>query len=132
MHSFNRRARKLELSAGLERDRATAGDVEQADDVAVLDDRLPAQKVLHAFEQRTDTAAPLIGDRIVAGDREHELLVLGPDAELRLRLHPCLEPRDELFARFDRRHVDLVTSHKGVPTERAATIHGGYQGGQLG
>src|SRR5262249_45306323 len=31
----------------------------------------------------------------------------------------------------DRRHVDLVASHRAVPTERAATLHGGCEGGQL-
>ena len=132
MHGLDRRAGKLELAARLERDRAAAGDVEQADDIAVLDDRLPAEQVLHAFEQRADAAAPVIGDRAVALDREHELLVLGADAELRLRLAARLEPRDQLVARFDRRHVDLVASHAGVPAERAATIHGGCEGGQLG
>ena len=74
-------------------------------------DRLPAEQVLHAFEQRADAAPALIGDRPVAFDRERKFLVLGADAEFRLRLHAFGEPRDELVARFDRRHVDLITSH---------------------
>ena len=62
---------------------------------------------------------PVVGHRPVALDRERELLVLGADAEFRLRLAARLEPRDEFVARFDRCHVDLVTSHAGVPAERA-------------
>ena len=86
MHGLDRRAGQLELPARLERDRAAAGDVEQADDVAVLEDRLPAEQVLHAFEQRADAAPALVRDRPVALDRERKFLVLGADAELRLRL----------------------------------------------
>src|SRR5262245_33755786 len=67
----------------------------------------------------------------MAIDRKHELLVLGTEAELRSGLAARLEPRDELLARFDRRHVDLVASHTAVPTERAATLHGDCKGGQL-
>ena len=119
VHGFDRRARKLELAARLQRDRAAAGDVEHADDVAVLDDRLPAQQMLHALEQRADAAPAVIRHRPVALDRERELLVLGADAEFGFRLAARLEPRDEFIARFDRRHVDLVTSHAGVPAERA-------------
>ena len=55
---LDRRAGQLELAAGLERDRAAAGDVEQADDVAALHDRLPAEQALHALEQRADAARP--------------------------------------------------------------------------
>ena len=111
MHGLDRRAGELELPARLERDRAAAGDVEHADDVAVLEDRLPAEQVLHAFEQRTDAAPALVGDRPVAFDGERKFLVLGADAEFRLRLHALGKPRDQGVARFDRRHVDLVTSH---------------------
>src|SRR5262249_15267746 len=101
----------LELPARLERDRTAAGHVEHADDVTVLEDRLPAKQMLHAIEQRADAAPALVGNRPVAFDREGELLVLGADAVLRLRLAALGEPRDEFVARFDRRHVDLVTSH---------------------
>ncbi len=102
VHVVERRARQFELPARLERDRAAAGDVEHADDVVALDDRLPAEQMLHAFEQRADAALALIGHRPMVGDREGELLVLGADAEFRLRLAARLEPRDEFVARFDR------------------------------
>ena len=52
VHGLDRRAGEFELAAGLERNRAAAGDVEHADDVLALHDRLPAEQVLHAFEQR--------------------------------------------------------------------------------
>src|SRR5262249_30747596 len=87
--------------------------------------------MLHAFEQCTDAAAALVRNRVMAIDRKHELLVLGTEAKLRSGLAARLEPRDELLARFDRPHVDLVASHTAVPTERAATLHGDCKGGQL-
>ena len=74
---------------------------------------------LHAFEQRADAARPAIGHRLVAVDGEREFLVLGADAELRLRLAARLEPRDEFVARFDRRHVDLVAGHAGFRRKRS-------------
>ena len=125
MHGLDRRARQLELATGLERNRAAAGDVEHADNVAVLVDRLPAEQVLHAVEQRADAAPSLVGNGPVAFDRKGEFLVLGADAEFRLRLDARLEPRDEFVACFDRCHVDLVTSHTGRPGGKGATIHAG-------
>ena len=68
MDGLDRRAGQFELAAGLERDRAAAGHVDQADDVAALDDRLPAEQVLHAFEQRADAAPAVVGNRRVAVD----------------------------------------------------------------
>src|SRR5262249_20530241 len=115
----------------LEGDRAATGHVKQADDVAVLDNRFPTEQMLHAFEQRTDAALTLIRDRVVAVDRKHEFLMLGTEAKPRSGLAARFKPRDEFLARFDRRHVDLVASHTAVPTERAATLHGGCKGGQL-
>ncbi len=128
MYGFDRRARKLELTARLERDRAAAGDIEEADDIALLDDRLPTEQVLHAFEQRTDAAVAIIGDRPMILDREGEFLVLRADPPLRLRLAACLEPRDEIVARLDRRHVDLVTSHAGGSLHRGRGPYWGPRG----
>src|SRR4029077_19428369 len=92
-------------------DRAAAGHVEEPDDVAVFDDRLPAEQMLHAVEQRADAAASVIGNRRMTFEHEGEFLVLGADAEFRPGLAAVREPRDEIVARFDRRHVDLVTCH---------------------
>ncbi len=43
MHGLDRRARKLELPAWLKRYRPAAGHVEEADDIAGFDDRLPPE-----------------------------------------------------------------------------------------
>src|SRR5215469_4586601 len=128
MHCLDRRARKFELAARLEGDRAATGYVEQADDVAVLDNRFPTEQMLHAFEQRTDAALTLIRDRFVAVDRKHEFLVLGTEAKPRSGLAARFKPRDEFLARFDRRHVDLVASHTAVPTEKGRDLTRGLQG----
>src|SRR6476619_4238177 len=105
------------LAARLERNRAAAGYVEQANHVAVFDDRLPTEQILHSFEQRANTAATIVGNRAMPLDREHELLMLGTDTKLRLGFAARFEPRNEFVARLDRRHVDLVASHAGVPTK---------------
>ena len=120
MDGGDRRAGQFELAAGLERDGAAAGDVGQADDVRPLHDRLPAEQRLHAFQQGADAARPVIGHRLVAGEREGELLVLGADPKLLGRLLAGGEPRDQLVARFDRRHIDLVTSHAVLQSRREA------------
>ena len=59
----------------------------------------------------SDAARPVVGHRRVAGAGEGEFLVFGADAEFFARLRPFREPRDEFVARFDGRHIDLVTSH---------------------
>src|SRR5581483_5291764 len=82
-----------------------------ADDVAVLEDRLPAEQVLHAFEQRPDAAPSGIGDRPAVLAREGEFFVLGADTEVRARPAAGREPGDQFVARLDRRHIDLVTGH---------------------
>ena len=83
---FQRRAGELELAAGLERDRAAADRVGEPDDVVGVEDRLPAEERLHAFEQRADAARPVIGHRRVAVLVEAELLVLGADPPFVARL----------------------------------------------
>src|ERR1017187_9615926 len=114
MHVFDRRAGELELAARLQRYGTAMGDVEQADDVVALHDRLPAEQIMHALEQRADAALARIGHWPVPLHGEGEFLMLGADAELRLRLAARFEPGDEFVARLDRGHVDLVTSHTSV------------------
>jgi hypothetical protein len=63
-------------------------------------------------------------------DGEGEFLVLGADAELRLRLATRFEPGDEFVARLDWGHVDLVTSHAAVPGKKVATLNMGTGKGQ--
>jgi hypothetical protein len=108
---FDRGAGELELATRLERNRAAAGHVRKADDVRPIHDRLPAEQVLHADQQRMDRALPVIGHRIVAVGREREFLVLRADAEPGFRLCTLFEPGDQLVARFDGRQVDDVTGH---------------------
>ena len=124
MHIFDRRAGEFELSARLQRDGAAAGDVEHADDVLALHDRLPAEDIVQAFQQRADRALALIRHGTIVRDGEGELLVLGAGPELCLRLAACFEPGDEFVARLDRRHIDLVTSHKGVRQKGRDLKHG--------
>ena len=123
MHGFDLRAAELELAAGLERNGAAAGDVEQADDVRPFHDGLPTEQVLHALEQRANAVAAFVGHRTVAFQREGEFLVLGADAELRFRFDPLRNPIDEIVAPFDRRQVDLVTRHAGSRRKKVATLH---------
>ena len=79
-------------------------------------------------------APAVVGNRAVIADREGELLVLGADPPFRLRLAARFEPRDELVARRDGRHIDLVTSHakpslqKGRRTLLAVAREGNAQG----
>ena len=107
---LDRRARELELAARLERDRAAAGHVDQADDVAVVEDRLPAEQPA-CPRAAPGCRAALIGDR-ARGRRARTGI---SRARCRCGTAPSasalLEPRDELVARLDRRHVDLVTGH---------------------
>ncbi len=122
MHVIDRRSGQFELSAGLERDRAAAGHVGEADDAVALHDRVPAEQVPHAVEQRADAARAVIRHRRMVDDPEGELLMLGADAEFRLRLAARFEPRDELVARFDRRHIDLITGHAEFRRKKVATL----------
>ena len=132
MHGFDRRARQLELPARFERDRAAAGHVGEPDDVVALHDRLPAEQVLHAVEQRPDAARPAVGHRRMAVHREGELLVLGADAES--SPSACSPPQTTRPVRraFDRRHVDLVASHAGFRQKKVATLIMGRRKGQRG
>jgi hypothetical protein len=104
------------LAAGLERNRAAAGDVIEADDVAVLHDRLPAEQQLHAVEQRANATRALVRNRVMALQRKRRLLVFGTDAEVGYRLHASRKPRDQFVARLQRRHIDLVTRHTNSET----------------
>src|SRR5580698_11478957 len=111
MHGLYRRARQFELSAGLQRNRAAAGDVIESDDVAALHDRLPAEQELHAFQQRADAARAFVRHRLMTAQRKRRFLMLSPDPELGRLLYAILEPGDEFVARLKGRHIDLVTRH---------------------
>ncbi len=113
MHGFQRRAGQFELPARLERNRAAAGDVVEADDVVALHDRLPAEQVLHAFEQLARCRAgphraPGCCRSMVKGNFSCSV----PMRHCDFGLQPFSNQRDEFVAPLDRRHVDLVTGHK--------------------
>jgi len=105
------RAGKFELPARFERNRAAAGDVEQADNIRPFHDWLPAEQMLHPFQERADGARPFVSHRTMTFEREREFLVLGTDAELRFGFDPLRKPGHEFFAPLDRRQVDLITRH---------------------
>ncbi len=139
MDTLDRRAGQFELSARLERDRAAAGDVEHADDVVALHDRLPAEQAVHAVQERADRPPALVRNGTPVIDREGEFLVLGAGPKLRFRLASRLEPRDQFVAGLERRHVDLVTRHEagllrfGLMSEgfkRVVTLNTGAQKAQ--
>ena len=93
------RAGKLELAGGLKADRAVGAG--QRDDVAVLDDRLPAE--LGQFGEQVANAARLvIGGRAMIAAAEDELLVLGADRPVLLRLLALREGREQIVAALDR------------------------------
>ena len=111
MHGLDRRAGQFELSAGLQRNRAAAGNVIEADDVAALHDRLPAEQELHAFQQRADAARAFVRHGMMALQRERRFFVFGADPEFGRRFHAGFQPRHQFVARLQRRHIDLVTRH---------------------
>src|SRR5262245_8478370 len=108
MQRLQRRAGKLELAARLQRDRAAAGDIGEAENGIALQDRLPAEKMTHSFEERANALRALIGNRPMTGEGKRQFLVFGADAKIRFRLAAVSEPLHELGARLDRSHVDLV------------------------
>ena len=110
---FERSAGKLELPAGLERDRRSRRPVVEADEAAAVLDPLPAEADVHAFEQRADPPLAFVRDGRGIGAVEQDLLVLRTDAERRVALASGLEPARERVTRFDDFPVDDVASHAG-------------------
>ncbi len=77
---LQRRAGELELPARLQRDVGRAAL--QADQGLALEHVLPAI-ALEALHQGVDARLAVVGDRVERAGAEHELLVLGADAEPR-------------------------------------------------
>src|SRR3954452_21771092 len=102
MNCFHRCTGQFELTAWLQRNGAAAGDIEKSDNVAVFHDRVPPEQMLHAMEQRFNTARPRIGDRPVPLEGERRLFMLCADPEGLFRLCSSLQPRDELITRMQR------------------------------
>ena len=110
MHVGDRRAGELELAARLDRDRA-AFLRRQTDDVAGIEDRLPAGLATDAFQQRPDAAVARIGNRFAGLGVEGDLLVLGADREGFARLLAGREPVDQFDARGERCRIGHVARH---------------------
>ncbi len=111
---LQRRAGQFELSARLQRDRPAAIRPGQADDMAGIDDRLPAEPLLHALQQGTDATgagAPLIGDGSEIALIEREFLVLGADPEGRGLFLAVGDPRNQFGLGIDRGRIGHVASH---------------------
>src|SRR5690606_28198598 len=66
--------------------------------VSALVHALPAEAVAQAFQQGTDGALPLVGERAQIVPGETELLVLGADTPLRARLAAGSQPFGQLAA----------------------------------
>ena len=111
---FERRSRKFELPARLERNGALVFRVIEADQVAPVLDPFPAKPAEHPLEQRTNSSLPIVGDGRTVGAIEGYLLVLRADPIWTCRLAACLEPRDERVARLDNLTIDDVASHGGA------------------
>ena len=113
---FQRRAGKLELTAGLQRDRALTGRLDQADDAAGIHDRVPAELFLHAFEDGANAALPAVRHRRVAVDIEGELLVLGADPPFVAWLVARGQIVDEFVDAFDGTGIGCVARHEAPPS----------------
>jgi len=91
---IERRARELELSAGLERDRP-ATIAGEADDVVAIEHGLPAEAA-QAFEKGADPIRSFVRHRAQIGAAENEFLVLRADAPILGWLAACSEILDKL------------------------------------
>ena len=119
MRVVERRAGEFELSARLERDGAAAVRVIEADEIAVVLDPVPAERLLHALEQRPNASVAAIRHRRTIRAVEWYFLVFRADSEWTARLATRLKPRDQRVARLDNLTIDDVASHSGAhPTGR--------------
>jgi len=89
-------SRKLQLSAGFERDaRAIAL---QRDEFSVLEDGFPARAIDDALQQDADPAIAPVFDRASVGSVEANFFVLSPHQPALRRLFASAEKRDEIVA----------------------------------
>ena len=107
---FQRRARKLELAARLQR---YARPVTfQADNMFAFIQAFPAKLVFQPIQKRLDAA--LIRDRTKTFLTEAELLVLGADQPLLFWLTPLSDPIDKFSLAFNARGVFVnIVSRRG-------------------
>ncbi len=106
---------KLKLATGLERNRTLSGWFYQTDDVAFIDDGLPAKLGLHAFEDGFDAARTLIGHRTVVGCIEWKFFMLGADAPSVFGLASASQITCQLFHARQCRFVRRIARHAVCP-----------------
>ncbi len=98
---FEGGAGEFELAAGLKRDIAKAAGVGERDDRLALVDALPAEAVTQAFEQATDRARAIIGNRTEGIGEEGKFFVLGANAPILAGFRTGGEIVDELGLGLD-------------------------------
>ena len=106
-----RRAGQFELAARLERNRGAADRVEQADELAVVLDRLPAQALAHALQQRANPARAFIGNGRQIRFVERNFLVFRADAKRVGGLAAGFQPGDQIVTGLNDFGVDDVAGH---------------------
>ena len=111
---LERCAREFELAAGFERDRALSGRLDEPDDVTGIDDRIPAEHLTHAFEQRPDAVVAAIGNRRIAVDVERKLFVLRSDPPPGFGLLALRHVADQRVKALDGAGIGGVTRHHYV------------------
>ena len=105
MQVLERRTAQLELARRLEAD-VPVGTA-QRNDIAVLDDWLPAE-FSQPLEKVADPAGLVVGGRSAVGDSVNELLVLGADAPAVLRLFAAPEQRQQVGSAIDLTRIAVV------------------------
>jgi hypothetical protein len=126
---FERRAGKFELSARLQRDRALSGMFGKPDDIAGVDDRLPAAFCRHAVQQRRDAGLAEIGNRAVVRLEEGELIILRTNAEPVLRRVSLGQIFGQVSKRGDRCLVGGISGHGRLLLNGSARGKTGHEEG---
>src|SRR5690606_28481074 len=88
------------------------GRLDETDDMAGILDRVPAENALHAFQKRPDAAIAAVRYGAVPVDIKGDLLVLGADAPLLLRLAAFGDVGDQLVKRFDGPEIGGIACHQ--------------------
>ena len=86
--------------------------------------------MLHAFEQRANAAAGPRRHRPMILEREHEFLVFGADAEMRLGFGTLQQANRRVRRAVRSASGRLDHAPWRVPGKTAATLHAAYGGGQ--
>ena len=66
VHGLHWGTGQFKLTAGLKRNGSATDHIIEADDIAPLHDRLPAEQKPHAFQKRADSPCAFVGYRLMA------------------------------------------------------------------